>query len=96
MSFKHRQEVQWSIKEGLHGLTLALGHLNYEVNGNQIVVRDHGRRLVIDLVYEGERHLGSLDLPMTEINYEFIGYTREEMDEFMKHLNLYAMRAGGG
>jgi hypothetical protein len=95
MSFKHSQEVQWSLKEGLRELTLALGHLNYEVTGNQIVVRDHGRRLVIDLVYEGERHLGSLDLPMTEINYEFIGYTKPEMDAFMEHLNLYVMRMGG-
>ncbi|MEZ5538184.1 MAG: hypothetical protein R3F02_21455 [Thiolinea sp.] len=95
MSFKKTQEVQWTIKEGLRELTHVLAHMNYEVSGNQIIVRDHGKRLVIDLVYEGERHLGSLDLPMTQVNYEFIGYTQEEMGEFMEHLKLHEMRMGG-
>lgn len=95
MSFKKTQEVQWTIKEGLRELTHVLSHLNYEVTGNQIIARDGGKRLVIDLVYEGERHLGSLNLPMTQVNYEFIGYTQEEMDKFMVHLKQHEMRMGG-
>jgi hypothetical protein len=95
MTFKQSHEMQSTLKECLRELTHAIGHLDYEVTGNQIIVRDHGRRLVIDLVYEGDRHLGSLDLPMTRVDYEFIGYTKEETDEFMDHLNLHIMRLGG-
>ncbi len=96
MSFKQTHETTGTLKECVRELSLALGHCNYEIHGNEIIVRDHGRRLVIELVYEGDRHLGSLDLPMTELNYEFVGYTKEEMDQFMEHLSHHLMREGGG
>ncbi len=95
MSFKQSHERQGTLKEGLRELSQALGHCNYEVHGNEVIVRDHGRRLVIELVYEGDRHLGSLDLPMMQLNYEFLGYTKEEMEAFMKHLAHHMMREGG-
>jgi hypothetical protein len=43
----------------------------------------------------GDRHLGSLDLPMVRLDYEFTGYTKAEMDEFIEHLNEHMMRLGG-
>lgn len=95
MSFRQSHEMQTTVKEYLRELPEAIGHLDYEVTGNQVIVREHGRRLVIDLVYEGERRLGSLNLPMTQVNYEFIGYTRDEMEAFMQRLNTHVMRLGG-
>ena len=95
MSFKQSHEMQGTLEECLRNLAHALGHCNYEVHGNEVIVRDHGRRLVIELVYEGDRHLGSLKLPMTQLNYEYIGYTKDEMDAFMQHLTLHMMREGG-
>jgi len=95
MNFRQSHEMQTTLKEYLRELSDAIGHLDYEVTGNQIIVRDHGRRLVIDLIYEGQRHLGSLNLPMTQVNYEFIGYTKEEMDDFMKRFKMHEMRLGG-
>jgi hypothetical protein len=32
---------------------------------------------------------------MTEVAYEFIGYTKEEMDAFMSSLSRHLMRGGG-
>lgn len=87
--------MQTTLEEFLRELPGAIGHLDYELAGNQIIVRDHGRRLVIGLVYEGKRSLGALKLPMTQVNYEFIGYTKEEMEDFMHHLNTHVMRFGG-
>lgn len=95
MSFKQTHEMQGTLKECMRELSHALGHCNYEVHGDEVIVRDHGRRLAIELIYEGDRHLGSLNLPMTQLNYEFIGYTQEEMQAFMKNLAQHMMREGG-
>ena len=96
MSFTQSHEMEGSLEECLREISVALGHLNYEVNGNGIVVRDAGRRVEIGLVYEGDRHLGSLNLPMSKVDYNFIGYTQEEMDAFMAKMNKHLLRAGGG
>lgn len=95
LSFKQSHEMQTTLREYLRELPDAIGHLDYEVSGNQIFIRDKGRRLIIDLNYEGIRHLGSLDLPMTKVDYEFIGYTQKEMDTFMEHLQRHILRFGG-
>ncbi len=95
MSFKQTHEMEATPEECLRELTEAFNHLDYEVNGNQIIVQDDGRKLIIDLVYEEDRHLGSLVLPMTQIDYEFINYTKQEMDGFMVHLRHHIFRMGG-
>lgn len=96
MSFKQSHEMEGTLKECLTAIAHALGGHDYEVTGDQVVVRDAGRRLVIHLVYEGDRKLGSLELPMVRVDYDFVGYTAEEADDFMKHLSQHLMRIGGG
>jgi hypothetical protein len=93
--FKQSHEMQSTLKECLRELTEAIGHHDYELTGDRIIVRDDDRQLVIHLVYEGDRHLGSLDLPMVRLDYEFTGYTKAEMDEFMEHLYEHMQRLGG-
>ena len=95
MLFEQTHEMQASLKECLRELVHAVGHLDFELKGNKVLVQDQDRTLVINLKYEGERHLGSLDLPMTEVSYVFIGYNEQEMSEFMKHLSKHLLRAGG-
>ena len=94
MSFKIHHEMQGSLHEILRPLLESISHLNFELHGDTVTVRDHGKRVTIDLHYEGERHLGLWNLPMTGVTYEFIGYTEEEKDAFMKHLQLYMQRCG--
>ncbi|MGB5835242.1 MAG: hypothetical protein WBG92_25095 [Thiohalocapsa sp.] len=38
------------------------------------------------VVYEGDRRLGSLDLPMTRVAYAFDGYTEKQAKDLMTHL----------
>lgn len=95
MSLKQSQKIEGNLGECLRELSNALGRYDYELKGNQIVVHDRGHRVIIDLVYEGDRQLGSLDLPMTRLDYTFEGHSQEEMNEFMSHLSQHMMRTGG-
>ena len=94
MSFKIHHDMQGSLHEILRALLEAISHLNFELHGDTVTVRDHGKRISIDLHYEGERHIGLWNLPMTGVTYEFVGYTEEEKDAFMKHLQLHMQRCG--
>lgn len=95
MSFEQVHEMEGTLGECLRELSQALGPYDYEMHGDRITVRDRGRTLMINLGYEGDRSLGSLDLPMTQVSYEFIDYTQEEMDAFMDRLSDHMMRGGG-
>jgi len=97
MSQKQSHEMEGSLKECLRELSTALGNKDYHVQGDQITVHEGGgKELVISLVYEGDRKLGSLDLPMTQVNYEFNGYSDGEAKAFMTHISEHMLRAGGG
>jgi hypothetical protein len=95
MSLKQSHEVQATLAEYMRELTHAIGHYDFDVTGNRVTVRDGERRVLIDLVYEGSRHLGSLDLPMTRVDYEFVGYGEEGMNAFMERLSHHIQRLGG-
>jgi len=96
MSYKETHEMEGSLKECLRELAVALGGHDFEVAGDRVTVKDEGRTLTIDLVYEGNRRLGSLDLPMTRVDYAFVGYDEPQAKDFMAHLSQHMMRAGGG
>jgi len=96
MSFSQTHEVEGTLKQCLRELILALGHTNFEVNGDEIVVHDGDKRFFISLTYEGDRHLGSLDLPMTKVECRSEGYSDAEAKQFHDHIAMHLMRAGGG
>ena len=96
MSFTQTHEVEGTVHECLQGLISALGHRDFEVTGDEIVVRDQDKRFVISLIYEGDRHLGSLDLPMTRVEYKCTGCTEAEAKEFQNDMAKHLMRGGGG
>ena len=95
MSFTQTHEVQTTLAEYMRELPKAVGHLDFEVAGNEVTVTDGDRKVVIDLIYEGNRHLGSLDLPMTRADFELIGYNQEGIAAFMERFNLHTQRLGG-
>ena len=49
----------------------------------------------ICLTDEGVHDLGSLHLPMEKIDFEFQGYTQDEVNVFMKHFDVSTQRGGG-
>lgn len=96
MSFTQTHEMQGTLHECLREMISAVGHHDFEVTGDEIVVRDDGKRFVISLVYEGDRKLGSLNLPMTHVECNCSGCTEAEAAEFQAELAKHLMRAGGG
>ncbi len=94
MEFNITHDMQGTLREILRELIQALGHLNFELKGDTVFVTDGSKSLKVELVYEGERHLGLLDLPMTEVKYAFSGYSVAEKDAFMKHLQQHMQRLG--
>ena len=95
MSFTHSHEMTGTLHECLRELIPAIGHHNFEVTGDEIIVHDQDKRFVISLIYEGERHLGSLDLPMTHVEYKCTGYTEAEFKEFHDNIIKHLAVAGG-
>ena len=95
MSVKFSREMQLKREVFLRELPQAIGYLEHEISDNKVTVKDGDRRVEIALTDEGERHLGSLDLPMERIDFEFIGYTQKEVDAFMERFDQQTLREGG-
>lgn len=89
-------EVQTTVGSYLREIPRAIGHMDYEVRGNRVIAHSADGTVVIDLTYEGERHLGSLDLPMTKVVISVIGFEEDKAKAFLDHYDKAMMRGGGG
>ncbi|MEM7221429.1 MAG: hypothetical protein AAF495_00530 [Pseudomonadota bacterium] len=96
MSFTQTHDMQGTLQECLRELVSALGHHDFEVSGDVIVVRDQDKRFILTLSYEGNRKLGSLDLPMTHVEVNCVGCSEAEATAFQGELAKHLMRVGGG
>jgi hypothetical protein len=95
MTQKAIREVQTTVLAYLKEIPGALGAMDYEVRGNKVTAHSEQGTVVINLNYEGERHLGSLDLPMTQVEINFVGFTDEQVAAFLKHYDHAMVRTGG-
>jgi hypothetical protein len=67
----------------------------YTIEGNTIILDGGERQVRINLAPQRERALGSVRLPVTEVGFQFAGYTRDEVERFMTRLDVYFHRGGG-
>ena len=87
-------EVQGTEEKFRELLTSAFEDRPHEVDGNEI--RLGGDKPVrITLHEQPDRQLGSLELPMEKVRFEFPDQSEEEADEFMALYRTHAMRPGG-
>ncbi len=96
MNKKVTHEVQSTVDSYLREIPKAIGHMDYELRGNRIVAHSPDGTVVITLNYEGERHLGSLNLPMTHVEISLVGFSDEKAKAFLDHYDHAMMRTGGG
>ncbi len=89
-------EVQTTVGAYLKEIPGAIGAMDYEVRGNRIVAHAADGTVIINLTYEGERHLGSLDLPMTKVEIICVGFSDAQADAFLQNYDEQMMRMGGG
>lgn len=90
-----RLEMQCTHAEFLRELPGACGNRPYEIIGDRVIVHDKDQEIQIRIRDEPIRHLGSLNLPMEEINFKFIDYTEDEASRFMEAFEKHIMRLGG-
>ncbi len=96
MSDTVTHDVQTTVGAYLKEIPAALGHMDYHVVGDRVIAHQGDKTVVIQLTYEGERHLGSLDLPMTKVDVTCIGFSGNDAQEFHSQYNEHMMRSGGG
>ena len=73
----------------------AMGNLPHDIEGTHITVHDGGKRLDINLSSEGERDVGSLELPLTFVDMDFSGFSEQEVDAFFVNWDQHFQRGGG-
>ncbi|MGI9047261.1 MAG: hypothetical protein ACR2FI_10855 [Burkholderiales bacterium] len=89
------REVNITRKEFLRQLPDAIGHLEFDTEGNQVIVKDGDKRARITVKDEGTDSMGALNTPMKAISFAFDGYSEEEIEAFMANYDENTMRFGG-
>ena len=95
MSIKVSRTMQLTRDEFLRELPQTIDQQAYRVNGNKITIQDDSRQVEITLSDEGTRDVGSLELPMERVAFEFTGYSQEEVDTFLERFDQRTQRIGG-
>jgi hypothetical protein len=88
-------EMTISHAEFFRTLPAALNNAAYKLRGSEAVIEVKGKRLTILLSPESTRRFGPIPLPVTHIELEFDGYSREEREKFLAHFNNCYRRGGG-
>jgi len=95
MSIKVSREMQLTRDEFLRELPQTIDQQTYRVSGNKITIQDGSRQVEITLSDEGTRDMGSLHLPMERVEFEFTGYSQEEVETFLERFDQGTQRVGG-
>lgn len=89
-------EVQMEEDRFRELLTSIFDDRTHSVEGDKIRIGGEQYKTVeVTLHQQPERHLGSLELPMEKIRFEFIDQSEEEADAFMETYREHAMRPAG-
>jgi len=89
-------ETQCTHAEFFRNLPSATNNRPFEVIENRVVVYDDDGTVKITLTDEPIRKLGSLELPMEKVTFEFDGFSTDSADEFMETYRKHNLRCGGG
>jgi len=89
-------ETQCTHAQFMAALPSASGGLPYEIIDNQVIVHNKDKQIRITVSDQPIRHLGSLELPMENVEFLFDRYSEQQADEFMRHYRKHTFRAGGG
>jgi len=96
MPTKYEIETQCDHATFFKGLPEAIENRPFEVMGNTVQVFDHGKVVNITVSKEELKKLGSLELPMERIVFNFPEHTPQEAESFMNTYRQRSMRCGGG
>lgn len=95
MSVQFSREMTLRRDEFLRELPQAIDHRPHHLEGNRVIVEDGSRRVTIDIIDQGQRELGALELPLERLDFSFEGYDEAEVDNFMARFDAHTLRFGG-
>lgn len=89
------RKVQITRDEFLRQLPGAIGGLDHRTNENDILIGDGEKLIRIRLTELGVEELGSLELPMQQVDFSFENMASGEIDRFMTPWDERKLRIGG-
>ena len=89
------RKVQITRDEFLRQLPGAIGGLDHRTNENDIVIGEGTKLIRIRLTELGVEELGSLELPMQQVDFTFENMAGGEIDTFMTRWDEHKLRMGG-
>lgn len=91
-----RYEMSTRHESFMRTLPDVLEGASYNVIGSVIEAKWPDRALTIRLSPEGERDMGSLELPMTVVTLDFQGFSEEQQSRFLECFREHYQRGAGG
>ena len=73
----------------------AIAHRPCRLDGDRVIVEEGTRTVTITLGPQQQRRIASLRLPFVVVDFEFVGYTAAEFEDFMQRFERYFQRGGG-
>ena len=95
MSLVYEREMTITHKEFLRLLPKALCGRAYSQTGNEITVKVENDSVLINLSTQSIRKIASLELPVTTIRIELIGFEEDQSANFMSRFDLAYQKGGG-
>jgi hypothetical protein len=81
--------------EFLRILPLAIEGRRYRVQEGEILIDKADRKISIKLLEESVRAIAALRLSMIKIEFSFQGYSKADIEDFMRRFKLHFQRGGG-
>lgn len=73
----------------------AIAHRPCRLDGNRVIVEEGAKTVTITLGPQQQRRIASLRLPFVVVEFEFVGFTAAELEDFMQRFERYFQRGGG-
>lgn len=89
-------ETQCSHAEFMRSLPTVLENRPYEIVDNKVIMYDDNKRVEMVINELPLKTLGSLELPMERVEFNFPDYTESQADLFMENYRKHSLRCGGG
>ena len=89
------RDMGLTLNDFIRSLPSAVAPLTYRVEGRVFSITHPNGSITIALGETGERRIASLSLPVTPVEFEFVGLDEAARSQFMLRFDQYFQRGGG-
>ncbi len=95
MAQSYRKEMSLRRSDLLRLLPRAAAPFEYDISENIIRIEAGEGRIVIRFSEEGLRTIGSLSFPVLVVDFEFSGFSNQQINRFLEKFDRTYQRGGG-